>query len=235
MLLLHQQRAKILDLDLMGLATEVRAKAKEVGAVISTLNNAATEQKLLESPLLAGQVAQEGYYGWRGIRYFLFEYEQLLKSKSKSSRDKLNWDDFISEKYEVDYVTVEHVFPQKANDDYWNEHFQGFSAAKRKSLRNSLGNLLALSRAKNSSLGNRPFPLKRDGSEGSPGYRNGSYSEIEVADSTDWTPQEILKRGHKMLDFLEKRWRIKLGGPIEKAKILGLDFLLGKTPPTEKM
>jgi hypothetical protein len=65
-----------------------------------------------------------GYYGWRGIRYFLFEYEQELKRKARTKRDKVTWDDFVSENYEEDYRTVEHVYPQRPSGDYWKKRFE---------------------------------------------------------------------------------------------------------------
>ena len=63
---------------------------------------------------------------------------------------------------------------------------------------NSLGNLLLLSRKKNSTLQNFDFERKKclknkDGKD--IGYYNGSYSEIEVSKQTEWTPEQIKERG----------------------------------------
>jgi hypothetical protein len=57
------------------------------------------------------------------------------------------------------------------------------------------------------------------------GYFNGSYSEIEVAQATKWTPQNVLDRGLLMLDFLEKRWKIPLKSRGDKLWLLRLEFL----------
>ena len=57
------------------------------------------------------------------------------------------------------------------------------------------------------------------------GYRYGCYAENEVAKATDWTTQEILKRGIKMLGFMEKRWGLELGDDSQKKLMLGLDFM----------
>jgi len=57
------------------------------------------------------------------------------------------------------------------------------------------------------------------------GYRYGCYAENEVAKAKDWTPQEILKRGMAMLDFMEKRWGLELGDDSQKKLMLGLDFM----------
>jgi hypothetical protein len=168
---------------------------------------------------------ERAYYGWSGLKYLLFEYEQELKRKSKSDRDKLIWEEFTREIYEKDYSTIEHIYPQKPRDDYWTDRFSSFTTKQRNALRNSLGNLLAVSRAKNSSLSNRAFPEKRDGGPESGGYRYGSYSEIDVANESDWTPTEISRRGLRILDFLERRWSVKLGDRTDKMRALKLEFL----------
>jgi hypothetical protein len=226
-----QSYARRYTVDLVDLALGFRFGREKLDAVVAAIDNSAKKIDFADSALFAGDPARtHGYYGWRAIRYFLFEYEQSLKRKSKSNRDKLEWSDFVSEDYGGDYVTVEHVFPQRPKDPYWDKHFKGFSPRQRIALRNSLGNLLALSRPKNASLSNKPFPEKRDGDSESPGYRHGSYSEIEVTSLQDWTPQEILKRGMRMLEFLEKRWDVTLGDAAAKTRMLGLEFMAPKAP-----
>lgn len=166
-----------------------------------------------------------GYYGWEAIRYFLFEYETSLMQTSKSTREKIDWDVFSKEDYDNEYVSIEHIYPQKARDKYWTNRYQQFTPAQRKLLKNSLGNLLALSTPKNSSLGNKSFPDKVGNAKNSVGYCFGSYSENEVAQQDNWTHIEILNRGLKMLDFLEKRWSITIGTQEQKIKCLGLTFI----------
>jgi hypothetical protein len=166
----------------------------------------------------------EGFYNWSGIRYFLFEYNLDLQSRSKTDRPKIFWPEFTERRQ--DYVSVEHIYPQYARDRYWTSRLEGFSQKQRSTLRNSLGNLLPLSKPKNSSLSNKPFPEKVDG-KGDPvvGYRYGCYAENEVASYPEWTPSEILHRGLKMLSFMEKRWDLHLGDEKQKKRMLGLDFM----------
>nr|WP_312989032.1 DUF262 domain-containing HNH endonuclease family protein [Comamonas koreensis] len=162
------------------------------------------------------------YYGWRSIRYFLFEYELFLQGNSKSDRTKIDWAVFSKEEYITDYVSVEHIYPQRARAAYWTERFGNYSSTEKRRLRNSLGNLLALSIPKNSSLGNKPF-LDKVGIEGSTvGYRYGSYSENEVATLKDWTSHEITERGIRMLDFLETHWNLNIGDRAHKIRALGI-------------
>lgn len=169
-----------------------------------------------------------GYYGWNPLRYFMFEYEQWLRMRSKAERKTLNWEDFRKEDYEVDHKTIEHIYPQTATAVYWKERFNKYSVKERNLLRNSLGNLLPLSQPKNASLGNKPFPDKKGNSTEPVGYKYGCLSEVQVAELTDWTPIEIVRRGVKLLEFLENRWRVKLGSTEEKIKSLGLIFVLNR-------
>ena len=175
-----------------------------------------------------------GFYAWDGLAYFLFEYELHLQAQSKAERQKIFWPEF-TEKRE-DYVTIEHIYPQTATAGYWKSNFPGLNQTQRDALRNSLGNLLALSRPKNSSLSNKPFPDKVQG-DLVVGYRYGSYSENEVAKNSDWTPELILSRGVHLLKFMETRWGIALGDDSDKQHILNLSFVKpgASIPVTESL
>lgn len=149
----------------------------------------------------------EGFFSWNGIRYFLYEYEKTLQDKTKDKDDKVVWNK-IFEKNQEKKDSIEHIFPQTPTDSYW---VQRFPDDKDRALTHSLGNLLLISRPHNSELRNHPFatpdelqkkPSKKDI------YKNGSYSEIEVAQKEEWSPVEIINRGKGLLDFLVKHWEI---------------------------
>lgn len=169
---------------------------------------------------------KEGFYSWPGIKYFLYEYETTLKKESKSDEQKLEWEVFS--KYDND--TIEHIYPQKPVRDYWSKLYLDYSTVQKNLLKNSLGNLVPLSRGKNSSLSNKSFPAKKGNRENTIGFRYGSYSEIEISQVDDWTAEEILTRGIKLLKFMEKNWNIKIGNGTRNDKVtfLGLDFLSRK-------
>lgn len=160
-----------------------------------------------------------GFFSWRGIRYFLFEYEQELRRRAKMHTEKIDWDSFVAAK--PDHVSIEHIYPQTPKPGDWPA-FDARPEDERKRLSHSLGNLLALSVSRNSKFSNRPFAKKRVDDAGVIGYQNGSYSEIAVAKYTNWTPQAVLDRGLEMLDFMERRWSISLGSAEQKRKFLGL-------------
>ncbi|HIF9959868.1 TPA: DUF262 domain-containing protein [Campylobacter coli] len=140
-----------------------------------------------------------GYYSWRGLRYFLYEYELYLKEKKyKENEFKIkSWDNYIRPK--KDHETIEHVLPQNPKTkvlDIENEKLIKYFT-------HTLGNLVPLSKAKNSSLSNKDFNEKRDG------FKSGSYSEIEIYENFQWGENEIDKRTKKLIEFLFDRWGIK--------------------------
>jgi uncharacterized protein with ParB-like and HNH nuclease domain len=164
----------------------------------------------------------EGFYAWSGRYYFLFEYEQYLKTQAGMQAVKINWDEFTASK--KDHVTVEHIYPRSPVAGEWPT-IEARSEKERHILRHTLGNLLALSQSRNSKFSNRSFAVKKQDADGVRGYFNGSYSEIAVAQKPDWTPKEVLERGVEMLDFLENRWSISLGSRADKVELLNLEFL----------
>jgi uncharacterized protein with ParB-like and HNH nuclease domain len=163
----------------------------------------------------------EGFYGWRDLRYFLFEYEYKLSIKN--SLEKVDWNMFT--KVEKDKVTIEHILPQTATKWYWKNQFRQYSDTEIKLLSASLGNLLPLSQSINSSLQNDGFyDKKKVSTSGRRGYMNGSHSEIEVALEEDWTARNILNRGLKLLGFMEERWSFQF--TIEqKMELLHINFV----------
>lgn len=170
----------------------------------------------------------DGYYGWVGLRYFMYEYEQHLRTQSKTSRQLLDWDSFQQETFDSDHKTIEHIYPQKATDTYWKDAFAKYSIPERNVLRNSLGNLLPVSHAKNASLSNRGFAVKKGSAANPVGYSYGCLSEIQVSHQTDWTAPHIAGRGIFLLDFMEQRWNVNFGSDEKKIDLLGLAFVLNK-------
>lgn len=170
-----------------------------------------------------------GYYGWGALGYLMYEYEQHLRKLSKTSRQLLDWRDYSrGEIYEIDHKTIEHIYPQKASDQYWKDQFNSYTIQERNTLRNSLGNLLPVSHGKNSSLSNKSFDMKKGSIENQVGYRYGCLSEIQVAQHENWGAKEIMKRGIMMLEFMENRWGFRIGDASVKVEVLGLSFVLNR-------
>ena len=166
-----------------------------------------------------------GYYGWSGLRYFLYEYELSLLNDSRQK--KVHWNDLL--KTGKDQISIEHIYPQTESPE-WEAPFAGIPVEVRKYYQGSLGNFLLLSRSINSSLQNDGFASKKQpkfneaGRKIRNGYSDGSHSEIEVAQNESWGPEQIRQRGLKLLDFMETRWNITFTESVTKEELL---FLAG--------
>ncbi|MGE8365729.1 GmrSD restriction endonuclease domain-containing protein [Cupriavidus sp.] len=176
--------------------------------------------------------AGSGYYGWPGLRYFLYEYEQHLLSHSR--QPKVEWSDLL--KSSGDRISIEHIYPQTPTKD-WEAPFVDVGEKDRPRYNGTLGNLLLLSMSINASLQNDAFADKKNprcdaaGNKIRNGYSDGSHSEIEVAGSPVWGPDEIRDRGKRLLRFMERRWSFALR-PEDREKLLFLDGGAEK-PPAE--
>jgi uncharacterized protein with ParB-like and HNH nuclease domain len=166
-----------------------------------------------------------GYYGWSGLRYFLYEYELSLLSESRQK--KVDWSDLL--KTEKDKVSIEHIYPQTETDE-WTKAFAEVGVENRRYYNATLGNLLLLSASINSSLQNDCFVEKKKAKYNAAkekvrnGYSDGSHSEIEVSQQDIWGPEQINDRGIKLLSFMEKRWDFKFKDDAQKRRILFLDI-----------
>jgi Protein of unknown function (DUF1524) len=162
---------------------------------------------------------KKGFYSLATLKFLLFEVEEHLRRHAKASDSKISWEDFRGAR-----KSVEHVYPQEATDDAWPA-FKGFSEKQKHLLRHSLGNLVAVSIAKNASLSRSKFDMKKAGTDNIPGFSQGSFSELRIAQSRDWEPLQIVKRGLEILEFVEERWRVELGDLDTKKRLLKLEFM----------
>ena len=137
---------------------------------------------------------EKSFYEWKGLRYFLYEYEIFLQKEHKGEL-KVEWE-------HVNTETIEHIYPQTPDDESWTSKFENDS------LLHDLGNLLLLSKSTNSSLKNHAFDIKKDR------FSTDSYSAIEISKSENWTPSEILARRQKMLEFMDERWSIEISNKV---------------------
>ena len=138
------------------------------------------------------------YYGWSGIRYFLYAYNESLSIDG----EPIKWS-------ELKDTSVEHVLPQTIEKEYWQIAFNDYSDAERKRITNSLGNLLLLSSvSENSSLSNFSYPVKRDIEVSTKkfSYLDGSRSAKEIAKNTHWTINEIVDRNERLVFFMINTW-----------------------------
>ncbi len=148
-----------------------------------------------------------GFYYWKSIRYFLYEYEASLALKHNIDRIG-SWEMFT--RTEKDKVSIEHILPQTPARYYWRNTYRQFTDEEKEMLAGALGNLLPLSQSVNSSLQNDSFYDKKTTKAGRRGYENGCHCEIEVAKHTDWTAEHIYIRSRELLAYMENRWEFSL-------------------------
>ncbi|WP_338824758.1 hypothetical protein MHOCP_03480 [Moorella humiferrea] len=99
-------------------------------------------------------------------------------------------------------ITVEHILPR--NPDEKSEWMQLFDLDSRREWTNRLGNLVLLSRKKNSSANNRPFQEKKKS------YFGGSMTDFQLTKEIDkfdvWDLQSVKSRHEKLLNRAIKLW-----------------------------
>ncbi|ENL1186855.1 TPA: DUF262 domain-containing protein [Vibrio vulnificus] len=228
---LCHRRSNTGDSEFFGMARELLKGNRTINSVISTINDwvdyyydpARFHSYIAEKY----ELGQQGFFKWDGLRYFLFEYDAWLTKRGKQETMKLGWNDLKATS--KDKITIEHIFPQTPSNQYWQERFGSLNKEQTTWLANSLGNLVPLSRAKNSSLQNDGFDDKKNNGAGV-GYYNGSAAENEIAQLDEWLPESILSRGLTLFDFMEKRWNISLGDEQFKTQLLHLDFISERSP-----
>ncbi len=166
----------------------------------------------------------EGFYGWRALHFFLFEYEEFCRREARDDRGKIvSW-----EKFKGSWETIEHVYPQDALDADWPD-FSQFDPVTKRHLMHSLGNLVAISHSKNASLKRAAFDVKVNGNGSGISFRVGSFSENKIALNMDeagkplWTEKQIQERGLELLEFIETRWDVSIGDESSKLKLLKAD------------
>jgi Protein of unknown function DUF262/Protein of unknown function (DUF1524) len=138
------------------------------------------------------------WYNWKGIKYFLYEYEDYL---SNGVAVKIPWEKLEDPKAKQN--TIEHILPQTPTNKYWRKHFK---KKERDRYTHDIGNLCLT--FDNSSYGNKSFPDKK-GMPGSdkPCYANASlFMEKFLVKDNDWNPESVEKRRKVMIDWAKDRW-----------------------------
>lgn len=164
-------------------------------------------------------ISADGFYSWRDLRYFLYEYEYSLATRYKL--EKLSW--ALLTKVVKDRITVEHILPQSPTKIYWRNNFRQFNETEIKFLSSSLGNMLPLSQSINSSLQNDGFDDKK-----ARGYANGCHCEVEVSKEQKWDAQHIYDRGIRLLHFMESRWGFRFESEDQMDELLHIGFVKEK-------
>lgn len=138
-------------------------------------------------------------YEWRGLRYFLYEYEEHLAS-GRRGVPKVDW----AEIRQGD--TVEHVLPQSIDGQpYWESRFDQDTHRR---YRHDIGNLTLTKY--NPSLGNKAFPDKkgREHTEEQCYANSLLLVESELTKWDGWTTESIDERRATLLGWARQRWHV---------------------------
>ena len=108
--------------------------------------------------------------------------------------------------YNYPVITIEHVLPQRLTPG--SEWARTFDEVERQELTNKLGNLLLLSRRKNSGAQNRDFDYKKK----SYFSRNGTSPfalTTQVLEHSHWTPEVVRERQKVLVNHCKEIWKLK--------------------------
>ena len=138
-------------------------------------------------------------YGWSGLQYFLYEYEEHLAAP-KGKPPKTSWQEVARTSLKD---TIEHVLPQGiGSQPYWQKRF---TSSEHEEYVHDIGNL-ALTKW-NPYYGTKPFPKKKG--EGTHCYAKAPfYQEQEIAEQDDWTKESIDARRAKLFAWASERWAV---------------------------
>jgi uncharacterized protein with ParB-like and HNH nuclease domain len=140
---------------------------------------------------------EKGFYAWNGLNYLLYEYELHLQEQETGSVEKILW-------VNVNHESIEHILPQTPKGK-WLDVISPLKIEKtRNKTIHAIGNLVLMSKSKNSTLGNKPFSEKKEL------FSKGSYSEIAISQYEIWDIDRIKERGIDILKFMKIRWKLKI-------------------------
>jgi hypothetical protein len=110
----------------------------------------------------------------------------------------------VSYKHKI--ITVEHVLPQSPKAD--SRWVRDFTEEERTYWTHRLGNLLLLSRAKNSHAQNYDFATKKEKYFGPAAGVTGFASTTRVIMEPVWTPEVVKRRQAELMGMLAKEWEL---------------------------
>lgn len=124
----------------------------------------------------------------------------------------LRLDSFMSDQsaiYDHNVLTVEHVLPQTVNENsYWSEAWP--DEELRANWLHKLGNLVILSRRKNSQAQNYDFDKKKEKYFSNQAGISSISLTTDVLNKKDWTPEVVRERQDELINVLKKGWNWEL-------------------------
>lgn len=140
------------------------------------------------------------YESWQEeLIYFLYRYEEQLASQSNVSISDDDWEKIWNSS---SAKTIEHIHPQKPND---NNDWRGKLGTKKDYIERQtqrLGNLIILPPGVNSKAGNKPFQEKKEIYE--------KHRSLKILDEVialdDWNETTLKEREERLIEFAKQEW-----------------------------
>ena len=121
----------------------------------------------------------------------------------------LRLDSFLAEtgaQYDHKVLSIEHILPQTVDDgSYWSQKWP--DVQEREKWLHKVGNLIPLSRHKNSSASNYDFTKKKNVYF----FKGGATPYVlanQIMPLTDWTPAEAEKRQASLIALFKQNWEL---------------------------
>ncbi len=178
------------------MASDIYLGSKNANDVIQWCIDFSQEEGVIQE-IVADNLKRPNSYSWRGINYFLHEFERSL-----GGGVIIEFSEFPKKE-----ISIEHVLPQNPHEgSNWNEIF---SYEEQSKLKHNLGNLCLTQ--DNSYYLNHDYSRKKNGvdEQDQRCYKRAStHQEKQIASEyEDWTPESVLERERKLINFAIDRWK----------------------------
>lgn len=182
------------------------SRIENVNAIIREIDNSDKPEVVLQSRAM--QINMSGFidainssmYGRRCAKYIMLKIDKIFLGNST----KLNPPETIS---------IEHILPRNPNSE--SEWIKTFNELERDEWTDKIGNLMLISRRKNSSLNNCDFKLKKEKyfKENIELFTN----SIRIYNShSSWTPESLKKNHELLLKEIAKEYGFSLSNEFVK-------------------
>jgi uncharacterized protein with ParB-like and HNH nuclease domain len=169
--------------------------------VISKINEGTNKEAI--SSLIYSHTNNTEFFNLLTSNVYGMSYAKAILLRIDSARQ----DDSVMKKYSG-AISIEHILPQTATDEYWKSRFNELEIIENV---HKLGNLVLLSGRKNSQAQNYSFDRKKEIYT----RKNETTSfdlTKEVCDTAEWNLEVIQKRQSELIEFAKKLWEIKTYG-----------------------
>ena len=181
------------------LSCDLYQDKKTYSQIISEINEL-LEEEAPGSEIGTMLTTKSDYYDWKGLKYFLYEYERFICNQEIDEEPEITWDHL---KNQIKQKSIEHILPQTIKGvkevKYWTERFD---VSDHSNNVRRLGNL-TLSYKCNQIVGNKGFDEKKEC------YKDSKWHiERELTNYDEWTKEKIDQRENKLIAFAINRWTI---------------------------